>query len=206
MLVTLALSALAACSGDDGGGDGNTTPKATPRPPAQVYTDIPNLDQALDAALKLDVIELAGLTGYQRVPCEADPAPDTGNPVCRPGEEPGTEVEVLPVNRCNRVWLRPEGVPEEYTSALGAQPPELIAVYRPRPLPLMLPADHIAVIERPGGAARTGAALWILNGRVVAVEWDCGNFAGLLAAERVDTVVYPRDGVIPTSVSPTPSQ
>jgi hypothetical protein len=199
----LALGALvlgAACGGD-GGGPSVVATRDTP-PPAVSSTGITNLDQAIDATLAGDEIEMAGLTGYQQVPCESEPEGAASGPRCRQDEQPGDLVEVLPVTHCDRAWVRPEEVPETYVDAFGEDDWSLVAVYVPQARPLVLDADHIAVFTRERDDA--GIAFSIKNGRLIAAETDCGDLAALYAPDRVSSfLISPDGGSAPSSVTPT---
>ncbi len=107
---------LAACGG---GGKSSKTPTA---PAAAHVTSIPEVDHLIDAAESVDVIALAGLTGYEKVPCSTSATGQPGEPpVCRSGEADGDTVEVLASTACEGGWVRPEAVPEAYRSGCQAR-------------------------------------------------------------------------------------
>src|SRR5207302_272137 len=73
-----------------------------------------DLDQPLNTALSGDEIEMARLTGYQKVNCSPFPAGDNPPPLCRSDEADGTSVEVFGTVTCDGKlsWVRPEDVPD----------------------------------------------------------------------------------------------
>ncbi|MEX2226366.1 MAG: hypothetical protein WEB52_07955 [Dehalococcoidia bacterium] len=180
----------AACNGD-----GTETTVRTPSAddPDTVATGIPELDNTLNTALRLEAIELAGLTGYQHLGCveEAEDAPSP--PVCRENEDVGQEVESYPVLQCELVWVRPEVMSDIYAEALGEEP-RIVAVYRPTSRALVLEADYVAVFDTNTDDSEAGVALWIKDGRVIQVEYDCNNFAGLYAEDKVEQFVIAPGG------------
>lgn len=183
---------IASCSDDDGTETiVRTIPATTPVP---IDTGIEQLDPTLNAALVGDVIELAGLTGYQRIACVEGESTE-GPPPCRAGEAPGTEVEALPSAGCAQRWSRPEQAPDEYRRVLGLRR-ELAAVYRPE-----TPSygeEYVAVfrttVSAADPAASTGVALSVLGGRVVSLEEPCDSVEDLYADDRVaEFVVEPQE-------------
>ena len=107
-LALIGVALFAACGG---GGSGTTTTIRTVVPRTVVAvatTGVPDLDQIIIAAADADTIELAGLTGYQRIPCKKDiPQPAPGDPpLCRDNESDGASVEVLPSAKCEGGWVR----------------------------------------------------------------------------------------------------
>lgn len=187
---------MAAACGDDGTTTAVRTapPGASPTGFQPVSTGNAQLDLTVNAALKPDVIELAGLTGYQRIACEPGASGGYAPPACRENEDAGSEVEVLPVFRCQINWVRPEAVPPEYTQALGSQP-RLHALYEPTGGNFTYGAQYAAVIRTtPDGEAEDGVLLLIREGRVVAVEDACGSFDDLWASRRVSFFIVQPDG------------
>ena len=175
------------------GDDGTDTTTSTseppePRPTLAVSSGMPEVDQVLVAAIGKDDIELAALTGYQTRPCAAEAGID---PTCRPGEDVGTEIEVLAASSCDDGWVRPEEVPDAFRLALEPDTPELLAVYRPAYAEGTFgggfSASTVAVFdtgERDDGTPK-GVALHINNGRVVWLETDCPELSELLAPDRI---------------------
>ncbi len=195
--------ALAACSS----GGGSTTTSRTVAPNAT--PSIGAMYQAVDTALVPDAIEMARLTGYEKVACAKKA--DVQHPACRSNEKSGTEVEVLPKLGCDTPGLiRPEDVPPVYGSALDGRSPKLTAVYTPAPKVDNFGAQFIAVIAagKHGSGADNAVALHIKNGRIVAIEDDCGDALKLLDETRVASWVM-RPGAprpeTPTGTSGTPS-
>ena len=170
-------------------------------------TGVPLLDQALDAALAADRIEMAGLTGYQRIACAAQG--DAAHPQCRDNEAVGLAVEIFPTEGCDGGWVRPEYLPDAYGAALEGKNPKLAAVYQPAAID-KYGAQYIAVIatgEHENGAT-SAVALHVKDGRIVGLESDCGDALRLLANERVATwVLRPNasapEGATPAAGSPT---
>jgi hypothetical protein len=183
---------------------------ASPSRPV-VITGDGSLDFVIDAALRVDDIALAGLTGYQHVPCKKT-APEQlgGAPLCRENESDGTPVEILASSGCSNGWVRPEEVPDAYRFTLAPDKPELVAVIKPRDGPATygggFGAQAVAVFRsrtssdgQPGGVA-----LHITNGRITWIEASCRNLAELTAPDRVESVIFdPKNP--PASSSPTPS-
>lgn len=173
-------------------------------------TGISALDQVLGAAIAVDDIELAGLTGYSKVACKKDSSeePDAP-PLCREDEPDGAQVEVLPSTACDNHWVRPEQVPDAFQANLQAKP-ELLVVVKPRVSPTTFGggfgAEEAAIFQTGTHAEGplAGVALHIKNGRVVWIEADCHNLFELVAPEKVDSFLYNR-GEITTPTSPTSS-
>jgi hypothetical protein len=159
---------------------------------------MPAVDQLLVAAIAKDDIELAALTGYQRVPCAAE-----GSflaPECRVGEEIGTEVDVLAASACDDGWVRPEEVPDAFRLALEPDTPELLAVYRPAygegTFGGGFGSNVVAVFDtgaRDDGTPK-GVALHINDGRVVWIEADCPELSELLLPERIESFIIEPPG------------
>lgn len=198
------LLASAACGGS--GTSTTTTTVGTPGPAIaqQAHTGVPALDQALDAALAPDRIEMARLTGYEKVPCAAQA--DASHPACRGKERPGDPVEILPKLGCQAGWVRPEDVPPTYGTALVGKSPKLIAVYQPAAAVDPYGAQYIAVISTGTHADGTSAAiaLHIKGGRIIAIEDDCGAALKLLDHARVAAWVLAPGATAPATVPATP--
>lgn len=174
-----------------------------------MLTGTPVLDQVIGAALAADDIELAGLTGYQKVACKKDSSEKGGEPpACRDNESDGAEAEALPSSGCDTGWVRPEQVPDAFRFNLSPQKPELVSVYKPR----VNSADFgggfgtetVAVFRtnKHVEGEDAGVALHIKGGRVVWIEADCQDLAELTAPQRVESVLFdPAFGAAPTSTS-----
>jgi hypothetical protein len=195
LVLAAALGAAAAFACGDGEADetapGTPTgvPEATPTLVAVI--DGPG-DQVLNAALASDTIELARLTGYSTMPCEPPKEASDAALACRLDEEPGDEIHVLRVTRCEPGWIRPEVVADTYRDIL-TDGPQLVAVYRPRAAEAddaeLAAVDHVAVFrteDRPDGT-HFGAALHLVGGRVVHAEEPCISILQLLFGERVES-------------------
>lgn len=175
---------VAACGGNGGGNVAvRTVAPGSPAPP--VSTGIGDLDHTLTAALAGDFIELAGLTGYQLVACVAQPTGDGSPPICREGEAPGDEVQVLLTYVCEPEWTRPEAVPDFYRELLGSNR-ELHAVYRAKTGFLTLDAEYVGVIRTGNGE---GAALAIKGGRVITAGSNCDTFESLYGEDMVESFI-----------------
>lgn len=174
-------------SGDGGGNDD----------PPPVRTGIAELDTIIADALAGEqdaYIEMAALTGYQRLNCVTGDS-DEFLPQCRDTDEPGAEVEALPVVGCLPAWIRPEQVTDQYRQSLPAGETDLLAVYDPAPdTPVInggFGATSVLVFStgtNNDGNPR-GTALHILDGRIVLVEPSCDNVSELLAPERVESYI-----------------
>lgn len=193
VLSTVTLLVVAAC-GDDG--TDTTTSTATPpeaRPTLAVSSGLPEVDQVLVAAIGKDDIELAALSGYQRVACGA-----VGSflaPACRATDSVGDQVEVLPASACEDGWVRPEEVPDAFRLALEPDTPKLLAVYRPvyadGTFGGGFGATVVAVFDtgsREDGTPK-GVALHLKEGRVVRIEADCPDLSELLAPDRIGSFI-----------------
>jgi hypothetical protein len=195
-----ALLAFAACSG----GSSSTRTAVAPIPRV-ANTGIPALDQSLDAALAPDDIEMARLTGYERIPCAKQQ--DAAHPQCRDNEDEGTTVEILPLLGCEPGWVRPEDLPDAYHDALVDKDPELVGVYAPAAGIDPYNADYVAVIStgKHDNGANAAIGLHFRQGRIVAMEDDCGDSLRLLSDDRIARWLL-RPGATapePTPTSPT---
>ncbi len=193
--------ALAACGGGDETVTTSRTVAARPGAP-RVQTNLTQLDQVLNTTLSADKIQMAGLTGYQKVPCAESPPNDDAPPACRTNEKASQDVEVLPRLGCKTGWVRPEDVPDTYSAALGGSEIKLAAVYAPAPPIARFGAQYIAVIQagkhEDGSAA--GAAFYFKDGRIVGVEDDCGSILRLLSADRVVSwIIAPQGSATPAA-------
>jgi len=186
------------------GGSGTETTVRTPSSggDGNVATGFPEVDYIVNTALQLKAIDLAGLTGYQRIPCVEESEGAASPPVCRVTEDIGQDVEAYPVLQCELVWERPEVLTDIYREALGDEP-RLVTIYRPQDRPLVLDADYVAVFDTNPGDATAGVALSIKDGRIVQVEYDCNNFAGLYAGEKVQEFVVAPSGADATASTPS---
>jgi hypothetical protein len=211
----LASLALAAC----GGGGGTTVSERTvpasgttaARPTLEASSGFPEVDAVIQAALAQDELELAGLTGYQMVPCGS--APDAGGGLpCRESEAEGQEVEALAVTTCEDGWIRPEDVSDAYTLSLAPGPPELVAVYTPRfgvdTFGGGFGATAVAVFRtgsHPETEQTRGTALYINSGRTVWIRSDCNDLIELLDPAGIDTyLIAPAGGEALPSTTPAP--
>ena len=200
--------AAAAC-GDSGTNDVVRTAIPEKGPPAAFTGDGP-LDFIIDAMLRADVIEIAGLTGYSRVACKKGTAEEAdGAPLCRENERAGESVEVLPSSACGNGWVRPEDVPDAYAYNLGPEKPELFEVFKPRFGPTTygggFGAQQTVVIRsRATSDGRpAGVALHVFNGSVVWIEAGCSGLSELTAPGKVQAVIFdPKNPA--ASRSPTP--
>ncbi len=211
-LAMLGVVLFAAC----GGGSGTKTTIRTVTPHTVVAiatTGVPEVDQIAIAAADDDTIELAGLTGYQKVPCKKDiPAPAPGDPpLCRENESDGASVEVLPSTKCESGWVRPEQVPDAFREALGDSPPKIAAVYVPKLNPSSFGggfgAQQVVVFDTGAqdGGTESGAALHIRDGRVVLIATACQSLSDLIVPSAVDSYIVPPTGVAgATATAPAP--
>ena len=171
----------------------------------------------LDTALAQNQIEMARLTGYEKVPCAKQA--DAQHPACRSDEKRRcTSVEVLPKlgvtirrhSSARRTCRR------STATALGGSNPTLTAVYQPAPDVDAFGAQDIAVIAtgKHDNGADKAVALHIKNGRIVAIEDDCGDALKLIDTSRVATWVVrpgasgpdtPTAAAATTSASTTPT-
>jgi len=192
-LAIMLLAGAALLAASCGGSDTETTVRTPGGDDADVATGIPELDHIANTALSVEGVQLAGLTGYQHIPCVEESEGAASPPVCRENEDIGQEVEAYPVLQCELVWQRPEVLTDVYTQALG-DAPRLVAIYRPQDRPMVLGADYVAVFDTDTGDERAGVALSIEDGRIVQVEYDCNNFEGLYAEQKVQEFVVAPEG------------
>jgi hypothetical protein len=198
-----------ACS--DGGTETTVeTSVARPVPTPDRTTGVPELDTLLRAAVANDFIELAGLTGYQRLACETEPPPDAFVPACREDESAGAEVEVFPTSACEPSWVRPEQVPDAYSRAFGGETATVVTAYVPSTPEGLLGGGFGAgqvVVLRTGtheDGQPLGTALHVLEGRVVWLEQDCQNIVELFPAERVQSFILERPAGTPGDAPTAP--
>ena len=202
-LAVLAVALFAACGG---GGSGTKTTIRTVIPRTVVpvaTTGVPDLDQIILAAAGADTIELAGLTGYQRIPCKKDiPQPASGDPpLCRNNESDGTPVEALPSWKCEGAWVRPEQVPDAFRAALGDAPPKLVAIYRPKlnwtSFGGGFGAQEVVVFDTGAqqGGGESGAAFYVRDGRVALIATACTKLSDLIAPNNVASFIIEPTGV-----------
>lgn len=212
-LAGLVLVLAAACSG--GGGGTKVSTQVVP-PGAKVtpnaVTGLGELDALIFAAVGANNIELAALTGYQKLACKTAPTPGELAPACREGESDGTSVEVLPSSggACERNFVRPEQVPDAFRTAFPSKDTAVFAVYRPKPDPASFGGGFSSgqvIVFRTGAHPNTapmGVAVHVKDGRVVWLEADCDNVFTLVASERVDSFILDPEGVV-TKATPSPA-
>jgi len=195
--------AVTACGGG-GAKSAATVPAVTPTP--VVLTNIPEVDHMIGLAMSADVIGMAGLTGYQKLPCSKTAAGPGDPPACRETEADGAPVEVLASSACEGGWVRPERVPDAYRAALGAGTPQLFAVYVPKADPAAFGADfgvqYVIVMntgQRSDGKP-SGVAMHIRDGRIVWLQTECDFFLALVSLDVVSSYV-----VGPIVATPNPS-
>jgi len=175
---------LVACGGDDTTTTSRTVSAGSPQAGRTVvaYTNIPQIDQALNNAIAGDEIELARITGYQQVACAETSEGPEAPPICRqPDESVGQAVEVFPYSRCEVTWVRPEQVPDVYQEAFDREGLELYAAYTPSAFATRYGTEYVAVVVDSDG---NGVAIHTREGRVVFLEDDCDNLPALVAPER----------------------
>ena len=208
-----AAAAIATLAAACGGGGSKTTTRTVVAPGAAptrvVVTHDGAVDQVITAGLAADEIELAGLVGYQRIPCKRDSRQGPGDPpVCRDNEADGAGVEVFASSACDPSWTRPEQVPDVFRVGLPKGAPQLLAVFRPKTAPspfgVNLEADHVVVLRvgTHGDGQSSGVALHIVNGRIVWFESDCRNVVELLAPEKVDAFIVDPNGTVTPPTAP----
>jgi hypothetical protein len=183
----------------DGGGTTITTREPQALPTLAISSGLSEVDQVLRAAVGRDVIELAGLTGYQKRPCRSL-GEESPEPACRDGEDPGDEVEVLAATTCEDGWVRPENVPDAFRLSLNPGPPTVLAIFVPNTSEALFggfgagAAAVLSVGEHDDGEPR-GVALYIERGRVVWIRNSCGNIDELLAPDNIASfIVEPQPG------------
>jgi hypothetical protein len=178
-------------------GDSGTTEVVETRPAQQrtVTTGTVEVDQIIDEALNLNEIELAGLVGYQNLPCTFEPTTPDGAPACRPEETEGQIVEVMAASTCEDAWIRPEVVPDTLSAALGSDDVRFLTAYRPAAdYPWFqdgLGADVVVVFATGDGegSEAAGAAFHLTRGRIVWVRASCDNVLELMAPEGIGSYI-----------------
>lgn len=211
-LAILVLATVVVACGGGGSGTKTTVRTVTAARSPVVSTGVPELDQVAAAAASVDTIELAGLAGYQRVPCKKNiPNPAAGDPpLCRESEPDEAQVEVLAAVRCDATWVRPEQVPDAFKAALGDATPSFTAAYRPKvsfsTFGGGFGAQRVVVFNtgtRPGGGD-SGAAFYIKDGRIVLIANECQNFADLIGPDKVDSFIIEPKGKSAASSTDAP--
>jgi hypothetical protein len=195
-LVSLGLLALAAAMAATAvacGGGGNDGASNTPAPAGATSapgpTGVYEVDHVIESAITGNVIELAALAGYQHVGCQG--AGNATAAQCYGGEAPGTQVEALAFSDCDRRWVRPEHVAEQYKLVLPSGQVSLYAAYRAN--------DTSNTFE--GGF---GVALHVKDGRVTWVEHECKGIFELIAGSRVKSMMIAPGGTKPATPGATP--
>lgn len=197
LCVVIAAMALACGGGGDDDGDGDNTPGGSDTPAAEAteVVEIPDGVPPLvvGGALRKDVVELAGLTFYREVGCEAAPADPSITPACRDNEQEGETALVFPVVGCESTLVRPEQVPDAYREALPEGEPEVFAAFEPAGV-AAFDANNVTVIGEGGAAV---AALFVnAEGRIVALRVPCDGDASSLYSDDVvgEFIIEPPGG------------
>jgi len=188
-----------------------TLAPATPAP----ITGIIEIDRVIDAAERGDVIKLAELTRYAKLPCTTDPAtpPQIGDPPGCTGEESdGTDVEALPVTICEGGWARPEQAVRAYRAALAGGPARAESVYVPKSdvseFESSLGEQYVVVLRVDDPAGPKEVALHLTGGRVAWVEMACPADADLTGPDRALSFLLSPTAAPPTTITvePQPTQ
>jgi hypothetical protein len=155
-----------------------------------------------NATLAGDYLELARLTGYSSIACTSGDE-SAKAPKCRPGEDDGTQVQVVAFLQCQGSWVRPELVTDLFKAALP-DPSKVFALYVPKrkagSFAAPLDAQYVLVLRSGslGDGSPFGSALHVRDGRVVMVQTPCGQFLQLVNADAVDSYV-----IDPTLATPS---
>jgi hypothetical protein len=182
----LSVAAIAGCGGDGGSTPtptSNQTPGFTPATdngspePSPKVEPVPERsgDEALDAIIEgfmqHDTKPLLPLLRYSVIPCEKTPGLG-GPPLCRPDQEPGTPVEVMPVAGCEQSYPKPHEFEQALATFVTA---DLYGVYR-APDGLTFDGDYMLLVSmpRPDNADQQIATEVIVkDGRIAAVDQTC---------------------------------
>ena len=119
LAVLAALTASCASSSPTPTTSGTITTAATTSVPSPVggfgrKTNVPIVDQIISDVAQRDTVALHGLVKLVALPCVAQTGgAGLGGLICRSGEQPGTQVSVLPVTRDQGSYLRVEDIEPE---------------------------------------------------------------------------------------------
>jgi len=124
---------------------------------------------------------------------------------------------VLARSGCDTGWVRPEAVPDAYSTALKNGEPQLFAVYVPKSAPGAfgsdLGAQYVIVLSagRHDDGTAAGVALHVKAGRIVWLQTDCQQFLALVSQDVVESYLVkpiadaPQPGASPgVTVVPAP--
>jgi hypothetical protein len=104
-------------------GAGGTYPRGT-------HTGVARVDRVLDAVDSGKAARVADLIGAFKIACAARPGHSIpSRPQCKPGEQPGTRVEVFWAASCQPYFVRVEDA-VNVISGWVSSPPQLYAIYR----------------------------------------------------------------------------
>jgi hypothetical protein len=178
---------LAACSDDSDPEDGASTETPTAlRTTETPLTGITELDELIDAVLSGDSTQLRSVTAFQSMACTATPV-GIGPFYCDEGEANGTVSDVIPIAQCEGSFIRKEDF------ALADETLSLYAATQ-------TDAGYRLVFSRLVGPERKdwGLALSVEGGRIVLVDFGCGDSPGEMLARLTS-----EDIVLPPLVEPT---
>lgn len=192
---TLVFFGLIACSSDDDDpaptptAEVSSTPQAsvTPRPPtltptpvtsptpsASAPTGISSVDRAIAAVNDRDAARLASLFQLEALAC-TNAVGLGGPPQCKPGEAPGTMVNVLFTSSCDGHYLRQDEV-ASLAGRFVEDTGKLAGVYRHNGK-LFPSSEYVAVFSFQTPYGSLARVLFISEPGVVGVTFGCGTSA-----------------------------
>ncbi len=134
-------------------------------------TGIAELDAIIDGFVFSGTKPLWPLLRYTILPC-THAGGLGGPPRCRPDQEEGTPVEVMPVSTCELEWLRPHEFERMLT---GLVQDDLYGVYRATP-DVRFPGEYVIVLTQPQAddpAKGMATDVIVKDGRIVGVDFSC---------------------------------
>jgi hypothetical protein len=171
------LAALALACGESGNGTGtpsaeSPTPAVSPKvPEVPERTGIAELDAIIDGFVFSGTKPLWPLLRYTILPC-THAGGLGGPPGCRPDQEEGTAVEVMPVSTCELELLRPHEFERRLT---GLVEQDIYGVYQATP-EVRFPGDYVIVLTQPQAddpAKGMATDVIVKDGRIVGVDFSC---------------------------------
>jgi hypothetical protein len=152
------------------------------------YTSISSVDRAIDAELRADGLALQRLFRYSSIPCANAGGAD--GPACDGGEDPGTDVQALPVVDCRPSFQRPSDFRDDAVTSPG------VAFYGAYDVlaDVFPPGQYAVVFTRaPAGddsALRSAFALIMSDGGIVGIDYGCDQTApDLVASVRPTSLI-----------------
>jgi hypothetical protein len=167
-----------------------SAPPATPTATAGYSTGVAAIDNAIAAVEKKDAAALTSQAHLEALMCTTMQGLG-GPPACRPGETPGTRVNVLYTASCDGHYVRRDGVDPLMTRFVEDKA-TLAGVYWHNGL--TFPSSQYVVLYSFETAYGTLArALFVSDPGIVGVVFGCGTSAGefIKAAGLTEAILLP---------------